>query len=216
MKLFVWDFHGVLERGNELAVREISNFVLREAGFKEQLDEKENLQLYGKKWWEYFAFKLPQESQETHLRLQNACYIYSQNHPEIREKYLRPNHHAKTVVARIAKKHDQIILSNSDPAFLKHFIHLAQLEKYFPEGKFFGMNNHREGRVRSKSEFLKEYITNRGVDRLVCIGDSPEDIQLASVFPHSTTYLYTHPGKEFKEIAADYKVSDLREVLREL
>jgi len=30
--LFVWDFHGVLERGNEYAVQDVCNRVLKEFG----------------------------------------------------------------------------------------------------------------------------------------------------------------------------------------
>lgn len=36
MKLFVWDFHGVLEKGNEGAVLEISNKILGDFRYKER------------------------------------------------------------------------------------------------------------------------------------------------------------------------------------
>lgn len=39
MILFVWDFHGVLEKDNEKAVVDISNQVLSEAGFKEKFTQ---------------------------------------------------------------------------------------------------------------------------------------------------------------------------------
>ena len=39
MKLFVWDFHGVLEKGNDLAVLDITNKVLEQAGYSERLNE---------------------------------------------------------------------------------------------------------------------------------------------------------------------------------
>lgn len=40
MKLFVWDFHGVLEKDNDLAVLDISNKVLEQSGYAERFSEE--------------------------------------------------------------------------------------------------------------------------------------------------------------------------------
>lgn len=55
MKLFVWDFHGVLEQGNEDAVLVISNQILHNFGYTEQFTPAQNRQLYGRKWYEYYT-----------------------------------------------------------------------------------------------------------------------------------------------------------------
>ncbi len=56
MKLFVWDFHGTLEKGNEYAVLEMSNIILEKHGHKERFTELQCRELYGKKWYEFFEF----------------------------------------------------------------------------------------------------------------------------------------------------------------
>lgn len=43
-----------------------------------------------------------------------------------------------------------------------------------------------------------------------------DDIELALVGENSASYLYTHPWKKFRIDKADYKINNLREVLREL
>lgn len=40
MKLFIWDFHGVLEKGNDDAVVEITNLALRRHGYSRELTLK--------------------------------------------------------------------------------------------------------------------------------------------------------------------------------
>ncbi|MBU6389829.1 hypothetical protein KGQ71_04940, partial [Patescibacteria group bacterium] len=73
MKLFVWDFHGVLEKGNEQAVLEVSNLILRDFGFDQQFSREEIYRLYGQRWCDYFAHLLPDTQEELHLQLQHAC-----------------------------------------------------------------------------------------------------------------------------------------------
>lgn len=45
MKLFVWDFHGTLEKGNENAVLEITNRILKALVYERLMSEEENLML---------------------------------------------------------------------------------------------------------------------------------------------------------------------------
>ena len=54
-------------------------------------------------------------------------------------------------------------------------------------------------------------------ERVVIIGDSPGDIELSEVMglENTTTYLYSHPGKNFREGKADFYINDLRELLKE-
>tara|TARA_B100000315_G_C14385854_1_gene499607 strand:+ start:617 stop:769 length:153 start_codon:yes stop_codon:yes gene_type:complete len=49
VKLFVWDYHGVMEKGNEKAVTEVSNLALQKLGFSQRFTEEESKQLYGSK-----------------------------------------------------------------------------------------------------------------------------------------------------------------------
>lgn len=83
MKLFVWDFHGVLEKDNEKAVIDISNQVLKRAGYKERFTDKDNERLYGVKWYQYFEDLLPGLSNEGHLSLQAACFKFAEDNLHI-------------------------------------------------------------------------------------------------------------------------------------
>jgi len=51
MKLFVWDFHGVLEKDNEKAVVKITNIVLSQSGYSERLNIDDCHRFYGLRWF---------------------------------------------------------------------------------------------------------------------------------------------------------------------
>lgn len=78
MKLFVWDFHGVLEKGNDAAVAEITNSVLQSFGHSRRMTIQEGELLSGKHWYEYFAFLLPHLNHQEH-HPKSIGYLYT--HP---------------------------------------------------------------------------------------------------------------------------------------
>jgi len=216
MKLFVWDFHGVLEKGNDRAVEEISNSVLGANGYSQRFTMKEIELLYGKKWFEYFQRILPHEPHETHIKLQEACFEFSNSKPEIIARYIKSNDHATDVLDAINDTHQQILISNTRPDALRMFIASVGLEKYFPSGKYFAADAHRSAPInKNKLELLIEFLEGKTFDSVVVIGDSVRDMELASV-ANGISYLYALPGKAFPECLAQYKIRDLREVLREL
>ncbi|TSC77418.1 MAG: hypothetical protein G01um101433_613 [Parcubacteria group bacterium Gr01-1014_33] len=213
MKLFIWDFHGTLEKGNEHAVREITNRVLEEKGYNRSIDEKTNHHLYGKKWYEYFVHVLPEESEETHLQLQERCIAFQVEHPDIVPRHIRPNDHAKETLAEIRKKHDQIIISHTPQKWLDMFIRVTGLMEFFPAGKCFGIDAHQPNFTRSKEEIAEEYLADKEFEKIIVIGDSPHDM---IPLENCARYLYAHEDKPFKECDADYRIRDLREILREV
>lgn len=213
MKLFIWDFHGTLEKGNEYAAIEITNEVLKERGYKKRVDEELHRHLYGKKWYEYFGHLLPHESEETHLQLQARCIEFQVEHPDIIPRHIKPNDYAHEVLTCIREKHDQILISNTPPKWLPMFIDVTGLTKFFPSGKYFGADAHRPNTIRSKKEIAEEYLVDKDFKGIIVIGDSAHDM---IPLPNAITYLYAHKGMEFKECAASYRIRDLREVLREL
>jgi len=56
MKLFIWDFHGVLEKNAERVSQEITNIILKQFGYTKRLTDKEHQAIYGQKWFQYFEF----------------------------------------------------------------------------------------------------------------------------------------------------------------
>jgi phosphoglycolate phosphatase-like HAD superfamily hydrolase len=215
MKLFVWDFHGVLEKDNEHAVIDISNKVLRKLGYKERISWKDNLKLYGQKWFEYFQYILPNVSHEKHLEIQQACIAYEQAHPNIVGNNIKPNNHAIEVLEAIQKsRHDQILISNMSDVALEMFMDSIGITKYFSKKAFF-CNTRSGNKVYTKHYRLREYLKKNDFDEIIIIGDTPNDISLKEV-AGGTTYLYTHPHLEFKDCEPTYRINDLREVLKEV
>jgi len=216
MKLFIWDFHGVLERGNENSVIEITNLTLNQHGYARQMSIEEGHLLYGKCWYDYFAFLLPGLNTEEYLKLQASCFKLSQEHPEIVTKHIRLNDHAEYVLQKIHENnHMQILISNTQPKFLNWFVKIVSIEKYFPRSRRFAIDKIR-GKM-SKHECLKMFLQNKSFpDGIVSIGDSPTDMSMVANMPNSVSYLYAHPWLLHRPAECHYKINDLRAVLQQL
>jgi len=215
MKLFVWDFHGVLEKGNEKAVIEISNKILENAGYQERFSEEAILKLYGKKWYQYFECLLPQEPTEKHLYLQKMCVDYQLNNPAVIKTFIKPNDHVNEVLEKIAEKHKQILISNTSKASLLWFMDAVGVTKFFPSSNVLAINSHKVKIKKSKSDILRAFLNRKSFSEIVVIGDNSEDLAMKNV-AGVVSYLYAHPGRDFAHCDADYKINDLREILREI
>lgn len=214
MKLFVWDFHGVLERDYERGICAHINDVLAQFGTKRRLTLEETYHCYGYKLYQYFEFLLPDESHQTHLQLQQA-FLDTQDWSEIK-KYIRPNHHAYRVLDAIHAKHTQILISNTQPHALANFLDAVDQRQYFPTDRTYAVSarDHDHQKI-TKPEALRNFLAQSPHDELVIIGDSPSDMALKKV-AGGTTYFYVHPHLTHKVCAADHRITDLREILKEV
>ncbi len=215
MKLFVWDFHGTLEKGNENSVLEISNKVLADFGYRERFNKEDNLALYGVKWFKYFEYLLPNENENVHFELQKACMDFEKKHPEIIVKNIKPNDHAIFVLDAISKKHEQILVSNMANFALERFISAIGINRFFLSDKAFATNSQFKKKTKTKKDLLKEFLRGRDFDSIIIIGDTRADMEMAQV-AGGITYLYAHPGRQQVDFPANYKISDLRKVLKEV
>ena len=68
-----------------------------------------------------------------------------------------------------------------------------------------------------KSEFLKDFLQSKAYQKIVVIGDKESDVR-AGKNCKATTYLFTDSevDKNSNNTKADYIISDLRKVLKEL
>ena len=210
MKLIVWDFHGTLEEGNELAVLEMSNTVLINFGYSEQFTDQDYYKLYGKKWFEYFEYLIPKAGKEKHLELQEACFAYSNSHQEIIAKYIKPAKNAHKTLELLKRKHDQILISNTKPESLEVFTRAIKIHKYFNAGKAFATDAHVFN--KTKKDVLSSYLKDKKFDELFSVGDSPSDIELGHYFG-AKTVLYGHESRDIKVAEADFKIRDLFELV---
>lgn len=214
MKLFVWDFHGVLEKGMEGAVLEISNIALSDFGYAQRFTEEDITRLYGRRWFEYFEFLLPQVTRGKCLELQRFCFELSTSNPRIVARHIQPNNHVHAVLSSIALKHDQILISNTSSKGLEFQLECIRVTPYFPKRKVFGINIH-QNPMKTKKDVLSEYLEGKEFDDVVVISDTPDDMNLVSI-AGGTFYLYSHPDKPLREYVTGHTVHDLRELLREL
>ena len=208
-KLFVWDFHGVLEKGNDAAVLEVTNEVLRKRGYERRMTEAEAFSLSGIKWHKYFAFLLPGTPIEQCIELEDACVDMVKTNPEILYRNIKPNDHAHEVLETIAAKHAQIVISNTSPTGIQKFLSATNMQHFFPVPFRFGIHT-RDQNSETKLDALKRFLQDKTYDHIIAVGDSPHDM-LGDI-----NYLYAHPDRDFKPCEAHYKIRDLREVKREL
>lgn len=219
MKLFIWDFHGVLEKGNDDAVLEITNLALARHGYTRRMTREEGLFLAGQRWHEYFAFLLPELEEESHFNLQSTCFEISKHQPEIIAQHIQLNDHADFVLEAIqSTSHHQILISNTMPHFVDMFVELVGIEKYFPKSHRFGADTDQQKKT-TKKECLEKFLKDKNYFKtIISIGDSPGDMALTD---HDNKlqgvgYLYSHPMRPHRPAKCDYRIHDLRAVLQEI
>ncbi len=218
-KLFVWDFHGTLEIGNDLAVIEITNKILEEEGYKHRLTEQDAAYLSGKSWFEYFKHLLPNIDHQESVELQKKCVSVSQKNPDIIAKHIKLSPNAAEVLEKIHhSNHTQIVVSNTQPRSLDIFLKSVGIEHYFPDHhrSAVDVDSHKDKKI-TKREWLDGFLKDRNFPGgIVAIGDSPHDVELAECHQNGVGYLYSHPGRPHREHPKANKINDLIHILEEL
>jgi phosphoglycolate phosphatase-like HAD superfamily hydrolase len=215
MKLFVWDFHGVLEQDNDLAVLFITNKVLKEFGYKKRINKKITNELYGQKWHKYFEHLLPGETKERCFELANRCFEIGKNNLNIISKYIKVTPNAKNVLEQIDQKHDQILISNTNKQSLKKFLKIVGLDTFWKKNKIFSTDSCLTHLKTNKNKIVSNYIKDKEYSEIIVIGDSIEEMNLAKDL-ESKFYLYAHKNKKMKEGNYGKKIRDLRKILIEI
>jgi len=213
VKLFIWDFHGVLEKGNEHSVVEVTNKVLEEYGADARLDMKLCLQLYGKKWSEFYRLLLPSADEKTILEMVDRGIAISYE-TDAFTKYTQPMDFAQDVLLAIQKAgHENLIISNTHPAALDKFLDAVKITSFISHT--IGVDSHRKdlSGLNNKIPAIKEFLKERKYDKIISIGDRATDVEMGKSI-NATTYHFSTKG--FEKADPDYQITDLREVLKEL
>lgn len=208
-KLFVWDFHGTMETGNDEAVREYTNSVLKQHGYARRLTVREAEFLTGRRWCEYFTYLLPDEPMTRCLELEKACIDMVASMPEIVARHIKPNYEVHEVLRQITSAgHDQIVISNSQPEAMRMFLDVIRIGHFFPPGKSVGIA---DGKEMTKRQVLDGIVNGRCYSAIVAVGDNEHDMI------GTANYLYAHDGREHKPCRMPHiKIRSLRSILREL
>lgn len=224
MKLFVWDFHGVLEEGNIAALVEFANLTLASFGIDRKISNIEATKWYGQSWYDYFKNAYPAGNDKLFRAMVKKVLAIQNRHWEVVQKTIKPREHAMDVFSTIGrKKHQNVLLSNTHPKRIRKFTDELKMTDCFE--RILGINIHNRSRTQLKleeikAEVLKRYLKNKQFEAVVAIGDKEHDV-LAGKLCGATTYLflapelYTKPLKS-SETAADFIISDLRKVLKEI
>lgn len=218
MKLFVWDFHGVLEKGNDDIVFEITNNVLEKHGHSRRMSKEECELLSGRLWRNYFLYLIPELNENEASMLHSACIEMEQNSPELFDKHIKLNDHVEYVLEAIQKSnHSQILISNTQPKILDFYVKLIGIKDYFPSTHRFGVDSSTCNR-KTKKDHLHEFLDdNKNFKEIISIGDSPSDMDLINVpSMKGTSYLYSYPTRAHRIAECHYKIDDLRRVLQEI
>ena len=214
--LFAWDFHGVLEKDNELAVKEICDTLLRKKSINKEITLEKVRELYGLRWYDYFTFLFPQASHKELMETVGEAIAMSGH---LTKNFLKANDYAEDVLQKIKNQgHWNIVVSNSCQVRIMDFVSWVKLDHLVSE--VIGIDKHQNDSsfdlVKEKAKVVKDQAEKLGAQKIVMVGDREEDI-LAGLAVGAVTYLYKgllsrHSG----ETKARHIVTDLREVLKEL
>jgi len=217
-KLFTFDLHGVLEKGNEETVLKISNIALESLSYKKRFTMEDIDFLYGEFWINYFRHLLPDLRELEYKSLQNKCHEIAMLNPKIIKDNTQPNDHAYFVLEEIKKRgHSQIVISRISNGGLEFFLSSIDMSGYFPKGSYFAVGDNKDDSFVTKNDILRNFLDIRkeGFDDIIIVGDSDSDMALKSV-AGGTTYLYLHPWRKPKKCEADHHIRDLRDILKEI
>lgn len=220
MKLFVWDFHGTLEKGNVKALHEILNKVAHKFDIRKQISLTTTVRMYGLSWVDYFQYLHPRGQTDEWLAMKQAA-TEIQEKEKLVQKYIRPMDHAVEVLDAIKKQgHKNIILSNSQPQWLQKFAVMVGIAQFIDD--YIALDAHGESRgatelQQRKSKELVDFCLQKKYSRIIKIGDRESDIE-AGKSVGAVTYFFRNQFSEDinKPTTADYEITDLRDVLKEL
>jgi len=183
--LFVWDFHGVLEIGNEFAVQEVANRVLSEFGIERRATVEECRMMYGKKWADYYRFYNPDTSEETIHRMVEKAVEISVGE-KIALKYIKQTEYAQFVLDEIERRyHTNLLMSNSSEEAIMFFLEAVGLQDYF-DIVFAADARRNEYNMDSKAAFLENFLKKHPFDKVVVIDDMEEGIERGLRFDATT------------------------------
>lgn len=218
--LFVWDFHGTLEKGNVKAVQELINRVMPMFGVDRSISLEKAIELYGLSWIDYCQAVYPEGNLELYQKMKKELQDL-QWREHIVEKHIASTDHASEVLRTIKEKgHRNIILSNTSARAIQHFVQLVGLDRYIDN--YIALDSHDAPRQQldvkqEKATRLADYIAGKQFKKIIKIGDRESDISAGQTVG-ATTYFFRNEFNKghILSIQPDYETNDLRDILREL
>lgn len=216
-KIFIWDFHGVLEKNNDLAIKKIYNQTIKAFGFNKKVSLKEITEIRGLSLFNGFSVLVGIKNKHKLLKMVKMARNLSKT---ISAKYLKPMDYAKYVLSIIKKSgHCNIVVSNSRQDRIEDFLKIVKLKHLVD--CIIGINGQSEinnlSLAKQKAKAIIDYIGKNKFQNKTVIGDSEDDMK-AGFMVGAKTYLFIDSNNvsDVKNIKTHYVISDLRNVLMEL
>lgn len=216
-KLFAWDFHGTLEEGVEVGFFEILKQLKKEYRTDVKITLPEVRKKYGVSVADYLRYFFPKANlSQIKAMMKNIAQIQNQKHLK---RFVKPAPYAIEVLKEIKKAgFENIVLSNSHPRHIKPLIALVRMKSLI--GEIYAVDRHYSHKAQNpteeKAKILKKIINDRNLKKgqLITIGDKAADVN-SGIAVGAVTYQYLRKGFPIDKTKADYKIHDLREILRE-
>lgn len=217
-KLFAWDFHGTLEKGTEVGFADILRELARGYKIRRQITLGEVRKLFGISVAQYLQHFFPKAGEAVVEKMKGKIRdIQAADHLG---QYVTAADGALAVLSQIkAAGHTNIVVSNSSLKHIQMMIRVVEMEELID--KVFAMDRHfrtsNVGLAEQKAEAILKFAKAHKFtsDRIIVIGDRGPDVD-AGILVGATTYQYTRRGFVHDQTEATYKISDLREVLKEI
>lgn len=218
--LFVWDFHGTLEKDNVRALEYLVNKTLWSFGIKKEITFDETVRLYGLSWIDYFKYMYPDGNLGTWRKMKSKA-VEIQTKEQMVERYIKPMDFAQEVLGTIKQKeHSNIVLSNTAPEHIEYFASLVGINNFIDD--YLALDTHDTLRQKTeiqevKSTILQNYVKDKQFGKIIKIGDRESDIEAGKTVG-AVTYFFRNEFNKNHQLAIkpDYEISDLRRILKEL
>lgn len=217
-KLFAWDFHGTLEEGVEVGFWQILKQLRKKYKTSVKITLPAVRKKYGVSVANYLRYFFPEcNTSQIKAMMKKVAEIQNQKHLK---KYVKPAPNAIKVLSKIkAAGGENIVVSNSHPNHINPLIDIVGMRPLI--GEVYAVDRHysvkKQDPTREKAKILKKIIQRGKVKRgqLIIIGDKANDIN-AGLAVNAVTYQYLRKGFPYDKTRADYKISDLRQILKEI
>lgn len=217
-KLFAWDFHGTLEQGTEVGFADILKILTREFGIKKKIHLKDVRRLFGASITAYLKHFFPKTSVKT-IEAMRTRIAEVQNQEHL-AKFVTVAPYAKEILTKIRRTgHKNIVVSNSHSRHIEMWIETVGLDGLFDE--VFALDRHNKAfnvdMTKEKAKAIKSFAQKHRIakNNIVVVGDRATDIN-AGLLVGATTYQYVRRGFTVDKTNAHFKISDLRDVLKEI
>lgn len=215
-KLFAWDFHGTLEQGTDVGFTQILRVLSKEYLIVKRIELVEVRKLFGSSIMDFLHYFFPGFDDKTYnLMRSRIAEVQNQEHIA---RYIKPSPHATQVLKKIKSLgHKNIVVSNSHPRHIGHFLDAIGIGTLFDE--IFAIDRHYSGirfnPAAQKAKSIKSFADKNGIDKIIVIGDAQTDIE-AGHKVGAITIQYIRTGFPKVKTRAHYKITDLRDVLKHI